>query len=74
MGAALEIVALGLSAFLVINTVSAVLAQHVRQIGMMKTVGARRTLCDRAGGALIAAVAPVVSGARKSVREVLAYA
>jgi putative ABC transport system permease protein len=35
------VVSLVLSGFLVINTVSAVLAQHVRQIGMMKTVGAR---------------------------------
>jgi putative ABC transport system permease protein len=34
-------VSLALSGFLVINTVSAVLAQHVRQIGVMKTVGAR---------------------------------
>jgi len=37
----LGIAALLLSAFLVVNTVSAVLVQHVRQIGMMKTVGAR---------------------------------
>jgi putative ABC transport system permease protein len=34
-------VSLALSGFLVINTVSAVLAQHVRQIGVMKTIGAR---------------------------------
>ena len=37
----LGIASLILSAFLVINTISAVLAQHVRQIGMMKAVGAR---------------------------------
>jgi putative ABC transport system permease protein len=37
----LGIASLVLSGFLVINTVSAVLAQHVRQIGMMKAVGAR---------------------------------
>ncbi len=36
------ILALGLSAFLVINTVTAILGQQVRQIGMMKAVGARR--------------------------------
>lgn len=33
--------ALGLSGFLVINTISAVLTQQKRQIGMMKAVGAR---------------------------------
>jgi putative ABC transport system permease protein len=38
---ALGIASLIMSGFLVINTVSAVLAQHVRQIGMMKAVGAR---------------------------------
>jgi len=32
-----------LSAFLVINTINALLAQHVRQIGVMKSVGARTT-------------------------------
>jgi putative ABC transport system permease protein len=30
-----------LSSFLVINTISAILTQHVRQIGMMKAIGAR---------------------------------
>ena len=38
---ALGVASLIMSGFLVINTVSAVLAQHVRQIGMMKAVGAR---------------------------------
>jgi putative ABC transport system permease protein len=38
---AIGIASLIMSGFLVINTVSAVLAQHVRQIGMMKAVGAR---------------------------------
>jgi putative ABC transport system permease protein len=38
---AMGIASLALSGFLVINTISAVLAQHVRQIGMMKAVGAR---------------------------------
>ncbi len=33
--------ALGLSSFLVVNTISAVLAQQVRQIGVMKAIGAR---------------------------------
>ncbi|MBN1890556.1 MAG: FtsX-like permease family protein [Thermoflexales bacterium] len=32
---------LGLSAFLVVNTISALMTQQVRQIGMMKAVGAR---------------------------------
>ncbi len=32
---------LGLSAFLVINTISAILTQQTRQVGMMKAVGAR---------------------------------
>jgi putative ABC transport system permease protein len=38
---ALGLFSLVLSGFLVINTISAVLAQHVRQIGMMKAVGAQ---------------------------------
>lgn len=33
--------ALVLSGFLIINTLSAILAQHVRQIGIMKAIGAR---------------------------------
>ena len=37
----LGLLSLFLSAFLVINTVAAVLAQQIRQIGVMKTVGAR---------------------------------
>ena len=37
----LGIASLIMSGFLVINTVSAVLAQHVRQIGLMKAIGAR---------------------------------
>ncbi|MBN1121827.1 MAG: ABC transporter permease [Anaerolineae bacterium] len=38
----LGVFALGLSAFLVVNTITALLAQHKRQIGMMKAVGATR--------------------------------
>ena len=38
---ALGAISLGLSGFLVVNTISAVLAQQVPQIGMMKAVGAR---------------------------------
>lgn len=38
----LGLLALVLSGFLVINTISALLAQQVRQIGVMKAVGARR--------------------------------
>lgn len=38
----LGILALALSSFLVINTISALMAQQVRQIGVMKAIGARR--------------------------------
>ena len=37
----LGVLAVFLSAFLVINTIAALLAQHVRQIGVMKAVGGR---------------------------------
>jgi putative ABC transport system permease protein len=37
----LGFLSLGLSAFLIVNTVSALVAQQVRQIGVMKAVGAR---------------------------------
>lgn len=37
-----SVLILFLSGFLVINTISALLAQHVKQIGVMKLVGARR--------------------------------
>jgi putative ABC transport system permease protein len=40
---ALGMLSLLLSGFLVINTISALLAQQTRQIGMMKAVGARRS-------------------------------
>ncbi len=40
---ALGILALFLSGFLVINTISALMAQQVRQIGIMKAIGARRS-------------------------------
>ncbi len=39
---ALGLLSLLLSGFLVVNTVAAILAQQVRQIGVMKTIGARR--------------------------------
>lgn len=39
--AALGLLALALSSLLVVNTISALLAQQVRQIGVMKAVGAR---------------------------------
>lgn len=39
--AGLGVLCLLLSAFLVVNTLSALLMQHVRQIGLMKAVGAR---------------------------------
>ncbi len=38
----LGLLALFLSGFLVINTISALMAQQVRQIGVMKSIGARR--------------------------------
>jgi putative ABC transport system permease protein len=38
---AIGVLALGLSAFLIVNTLSAILSQHVRQIGIMKAIGAR---------------------------------
>ena len=38
---ALGVLALALSAFLVINTISAIMAQQVRQVGIMKSVGGR---------------------------------
>ncbi len=37
----LGLMALFLSAFLIVNTISAILVQHVRQIGVMKAIGAR---------------------------------
>ncbi len=37
----LGVLALLLSGFLIVNTISALLAQHVRQIAVMKTIGAR---------------------------------
>jgi putative ABC transport system permease protein len=44
---ALGVLAVFLSAFLVVNTITALLSQHIRQIGVMKAVGAR-------GGQIIA--------------------
>ena len=38
----LGLLALALSSFLVVNTISALMSQQVRQIGVMKSVGARR--------------------------------
>ncbi len=38
---ALGVLSLALSAFLVINTISAIMAQQVRQVGIMKSVGGR---------------------------------
>ncbi|MEZ4726518.1 MAG: FtsX-like permease family protein [Caldilineaceae bacterium] len=39
----LGVLALFLSGFLVVNTISALIAQQTRQIGIMKTIGARRS-------------------------------
>ncbi len=41
--ASLALLSLALSAFLVINTISALLGREVRQIGMMKAIGASRS-------------------------------
>ncbi len=38
---AIGLLSLGLSGFLIVNTLSAILTQHVRQIGIMKAIGAR---------------------------------
>ncbi|MCA9925851.1 MAG: ABC transporter permease [Anaerolineales bacterium] len=38
---AMGIVSLALSGFLIINTLSAIMTQHVRQIGIMKAIGAK---------------------------------
>ena len=38
---AIGLLALGLSGFLIVNTLSAILHQHVHQIGIMKAIGAR---------------------------------
>jgi putative ABC transport system permease protein len=38
---ALGVLSLGLSAFLVVNTISALMAQQVKQVGIMKAVGGR---------------------------------
>lgn len=39
---AMGVVALGLSAFLVVTTVQAIMAQQIRQVGIMKAIGGRR--------------------------------
>ncbi|MGD9001121.1 MAG: ABC transporter permease [Anaerolineae bacterium] len=52
---ALGILSLVLSVFLLINTVSALLAQQVRQIGVMKAVGGRRHQIVRMYLAMVAA-------------------
>ncbi|MEZ4616408.1 MAG: FtsX-like permease family protein [Caldilineaceae bacterium] len=54
----LGLLALFLSGFLVINTISALMAQQTRQIGVMKTVGARRRQIIRMylGGVVIYSV------------------
>lgn len=44
---ALGVMALGLSAFLVVNTVSALMAQQVRQVGIMKAIGGSAAQLER---------------------------
>jgi len=43
----MALMALALSVFLVVTTVSAILIQHTRQIGIMKAIGARRSQIAR---------------------------
>ena len=54
--AVLGVLSLGLGTFLLVNTVSAILSQQVRQIGMMKAIGGRKgqimRLIPGAGGRL----------------------
>lgn len=51
----LGVLALALSGFLVVNTVSAIMAQQVRQVGIMKAVGASAPQLERVYAALVAA-------------------
>ena len=78
----LGVLSLILSCFLVINTVNALLSQQVRQIGIMKTIGASRlqlvgmflTLIGLFGVfALVLAVPLGVLGARLSVHLLAGY-
>ncbi len=39
---ALGVLALGLSAFLVVNTITALMSQQIKQVGIMKAIGGRR--------------------------------
>jgi putative ABC transport system permease protein len=66
-----SVLALCLSIFLVINTISALLARHIQQIGIMKAMGARRarilrlymlTVCLYGIGALIIAIPVAIVG------------
>lgn len=52
---ALGVMSLALSAFLVVTTVQAIMAQQVRQVGIMKAVGGRRTQIGWMYIALVAA-------------------
>ena len=78
---ALGLFSLVLSGFLVVNTISAVLAQHVRQIGMMKAVGAQNRqlvgmyLVLLTGFGLLALVVslPLSAGAAYGVAGLAAY-
>lgn len=51
---ALGVLALGLSAFLVVNTVSSLMAQQVRQVGIMKAIGAEASQLERLYAGMVA--------------------
>lgn len=51
----LGVMALALSGFLVVNTVSAIMAQQVRQVGIMKSVGASASQLERVYAVLVLA-------------------
>ncbi len=76
---AIGLIVLGLSGFLVVTTVSAIMAQQVRQVGIMKAVGARRTQIARMYFAMVAVfgVLAVVLGmlaGRAISRELIEFA
>jgi putative ABC transport system permease protein len=78
---ALGIISLVVSVFLLINTVSALLTQQVRQIGVMKAIGGRRRQIVRMYLTMVAAfgllsfliAAPLGAWVARSVIGVMAY-
>lgn len=78
---ALGILSLLLSAFLVVNTITAIVTQNVRQIGVMKAIGARRRqimsiyLCTVIIFCLLALVVavPLATGAARALINFMSY-